>query len=128
MASKLKEEREKAGYSIEDVAEILKIRKQYIVDLEEETFESIPGKVYVDGYIKMYYELLGLDCPKKKTISVKAPKLVKIDNKINTKYIVLVSAGILVAIIALYIFLKSPANDLTENMMYNNENNETTIN
>lgn len=128
MASKLKEEREKAGYSIENVAEILKIRKQYIIDLEEETFEGIPGKVYVDGYIKMYYEFLGLDCPKKKTISIKVPELVKIDNKINTKYIALVSAGILVAIVALYIFLKSPANDLTENMMYDNENNETTIN
>jgi cytoskeletal protein RodZ len=60
MTSQLKEAREKAGYTIDYVADKLNIRKQYLIALEEEDYESIPGQIYIDGYTKMYYEFLGI--------------------------------------------------------------------
>lgn len=106
MASKLKEAREKAGYSIEEVADILKIRKQYLLDLEEEDFEDIPGKVYVEGYTKIYYEFLGLKPPQKKAVAVPVPKAVKIDNKIEAKHVVIISALLLVLVVSIYVFVQ----------------------
>ena len=61
MTFKLKELREAAGYSIEHIASKLNIRKQYLVALEEGDYNSIPGKIYVEGYTKMYYEFLGIN-------------------------------------------------------------------
>ena len=45
MTSKLKEAREKAGYTIDYVADKLNIRKHYLIALEEEDYDSIPGQI-----------------------------------------------------------------------------------
>jgi cytoskeletal protein RodZ len=135
MSSKLKKAREAAGYSIEEISDILKIRKQYIVNLEEEVFDDIPGQVYVDGYTKMYHEFLGLDCPIKNNVSFNAPKLVKIEKNIDQKYIVLISVIMLVIVVFFYVYLKStvlnevvPLDDITHNMIEKNGSNKATIN
>ena len=60
MSSKLKEAREAAGYSIDYVADQLNIRKQYLLALEEGNYDIMPGKVYTEGYKKMYYENMAL--------------------------------------------------------------------
>lgn len=60
MSKQLKEAREKAGYTIEEVARKLNIRKQYLIDLEDGNYDALPGQVYVQGYRKMYSELLGI--------------------------------------------------------------------
>ena len=90
MSSKLKEAREEAGYTVEEVAEQLNIRKQYIICLEEGNFEGIPGKVYVEGYTKMYSEFLGIEAPNKITQSAKQSSEVTINNrqKVKRKYVV----------------------------------------
>jgi len=44
--------------SIEEVSEKLKIRKQYLIAMEEGRWEDIPGKAYRDGYLKMYCKFL----------------------------------------------------------------------
>jgi transcriptional regulator with XRE-family HTH domain len=106
MASKLKEAREKAGYTIEEVADILKIRKQYLLDLEEEAFDDIPGEVYVKGYSKIYHEFLGLKVPKKNVVTVHVPKAVRIDNKIEAKHVVIMSAVILALVVVIYVFMQ----------------------
>lgn len=54
MNNKLKESREKKKLTIDEVSEKLKIRKQYIIAMEEERWEDIPGGVYRSGYAKMY--------------------------------------------------------------------------
>ena len=77
MTSDLKEAREKAGYTIEEVAEKLNIRKQYIICLEEGKFDELPGKIYAEGYTKMYHELLGLELPQK------ASRVLKKKTRIN---------------------------------------------
>ncbi len=61
MSAKLKQARLEHGYSIEDVSNRLNIRRQYLIGLEEGNFDSLPGKIYVDGYIKIYSKFLGVD-------------------------------------------------------------------
>lgn len=61
MSNDLKQSRLDKKLSLERVAEDLKIRKQYISALEDNDLDSIPGKVYARGYLKMYQEYLGLE-------------------------------------------------------------------
>ena len=132
MTSKLKEARQNAGYSVEEVAEILKIRKQYIIDLEEEKFVDLPGQIYVDGYTRMYYEFLKIDFPKKSIIAVKKPNLPRKERNLNKKYIVLFSVCMIVVVVSIYSLLKllpekQLENNLIENTIDSNGNNEATI-
>lgn len=57
----LKKAREKKGLSIDSVAEETKIQKRYLLDLEDENFDDMPGKVYERGFLRTYAELLGLN-------------------------------------------------------------------
>jgi|APCry1669190288_1035285.scaffolds.fasta_scaffold12621_4 hypothetical protein len=61
--SKLKQARLDAGKGIEEISLAINIRKQYLIALEEENFDIIPGKVYVDGYLKLYAKYLGIITP-----------------------------------------------------------------
>lgn len=61
MVSELKQKRLELGYSIEYVSDKINIRKQYIIDIEEENFDGLPGRVYVDGYVRIYSKFLGVD-------------------------------------------------------------------
>lgn len=58
---RLKEHREKRRLSVEQVAGRLKIREHYLKALEEGRFSKIPGRIYVDGYLRSYANYLGLD-------------------------------------------------------------------
>ncbi len=107
--SKLKEGREKLVYSLDDVANKLKIRKQYLIALEEENYDIIPGKIYVEGYKKMYYEFLGIEKPNinNNLIKVKATNGEKVISK-NNKYKKPITIGafiLLILVILLYNFL-----------------------
>lgn len=107
MKSKLREEREKAGYSIEYVADKLNIRKQYLLALEEENYEDLPGKIYVEGYTKMYYEFLGINLQNEQNIPFQINKVpsncekTKLESKSN-KYIIFCSVILLILVIAFY--------------------------
>ena len=61
LGNKLKRAREEKGYSLEQVEEVTKIRKKYIVALENEEFESIPGKTYARGFLRNYAKFLKMD-------------------------------------------------------------------
>lgn len=61
IGSLLKKAREELGYTLEDVAQETKIQKRYIVDLEEENYDDMPGRIYEKGFLKTYSTLLGLD-------------------------------------------------------------------
>lgn len=63
MSSPLKHARIESGKTIEEVASCLKIKKQYLVALEEEKLELIPAAVYVKGYLKLYSNYLGVSLP-----------------------------------------------------------------
>ncbi len=57
----LKTAREQQGISLDDAAEATKIRPSYLVALEEEAFDRLPGPTYARGFLRSYGELLGLD-------------------------------------------------------------------
>ncbi|MFY9589212.1 helix-turn-helix domain-containing protein [Rickettsia endosymbiont of Halotydeus destructor] len=60
MSSILKKARIDSGKTLQEVSSDLKIRKQYLVALEEENFDSLPGEVYIKGYLKLYVNYLNL--------------------------------------------------------------------
>lgn len=60
MSYKLKESREKKKISVDEVSSRLKIRKQYIIAMEEGVWDDIPGIAYKNGYFKMYCKFLGI--------------------------------------------------------------------
>ncbi|PCJ25471.1 MAG: hypothetical protein COA94_06145 [Rickettsiales bacterium] len=112
MTLSLEEARKKAGYSIADVAKKLKIRKQYILCLEKDDFDSLPGDVYIQGYKQIYYKFLGIDLPKKKPISVLPPVAIYETNSINKGYIVFFAACMLGLVVLAYSMLnKSPLDE-----------------
>lgn len=61
VGSVLKKAREGLGYDIHEIAEYLKIRSAYLVALENDDFKSIPGKVYVIGFLRTYAQFMNLD-------------------------------------------------------------------
>lgn len=58
---KLREARERHGFTIEHVEEETKIRKLYLNALEEENFSLLPPQVYANGFVKRYARFLDLD-------------------------------------------------------------------
>jgi cytoskeletal protein RodZ len=60
----LKEEREKKGYTIQEVEEQTKIKKDFIRAIEDGRFYDLPSEAYALGFVKNYAEFLGI--PQKK--------------------------------------------------------------
>lgn len=58
---RLREERLRQGWSLEEVEEETKIRKYYLDALENGNFRVLPPPVYASGFVKRYAILLGLD-------------------------------------------------------------------
>lgn len=113
MTLQLKEARIQAGYSIEEVAKVLNIRKQYLHALEEEDYHILPGQVYIEGYKKLYAKYLGISLKIDSNIEEEdnffSIKLAS--QKKFKKYIVAVSITMLVLIVTIYqLILQSDSN------------------
>ncbi|MFC7685345.1 helix-turn-helix domain-containing protein [Ureibacillus sp. GCM10028918] len=61
LGTRLKEARLSKGYSLDDLQEITKIQKRYLVAIEEGNYSIMPGTFYVRAFIKQYAESVGLD-------------------------------------------------------------------
>jgi cytoskeletal protein RodZ len=61
LGTRLKEAREAKGYSLDDLQNMTKIQKRYLVGIEEGNYDMMPGKFYVRAFIKQYAEAVGLD-------------------------------------------------------------------
>ena len=57
----LKETREEKGITIEKASKETKIRKKYILALENDEFDKIPGQVYQKAFLKTYADFLGIN-------------------------------------------------------------------
>jgi len=57
----LRGEREKRGLSHDQVSQITRLRRHFIVALENEEWDNLPPSVFVKGFIKSYSKTLGLD-------------------------------------------------------------------
>lgn len=60
VGSSLRRRRQELNLSVEEVARETKIRKTYILAIEEERFEELPGKVYIVGFLQNYARFLGI--------------------------------------------------------------------
>jgi transcriptional regulator with XRE-family HTH domain len=61
IGASLREAREQRGLSLEDVRKSLGFRERYLVALEEERWELLPGDAYTKGFLRTYAEFLGLN-------------------------------------------------------------------
>ncbi|WP_242219419.1 RodZ domain-containing protein [Bacillus cereus group sp. BfR-BA-01380] len=61
LGQKLKEARELKGLSIDQLQEITKIQKRYLISIEEGNFGILPGDFYARAFIKQYAEAVGLN-------------------------------------------------------------------
>ena len=78
----LKRKREELGISIKDLGDKLRIKVDYLEDLEENNYEKLPPDVYVKGFIKSYSELVGFN-PEKMIELFKKEK--EIENKVESR-------------------------------------------
>jgi len=61
----LRERREEHRWSLEDVAQRTRIRRDYLVALEEGNYVALPSDVHTNGFVRNYAQVLGLspqDC------------------------------------------------------------------
>lgn len=56
----LRKRREQLGLSLDDVAASTRVRKTYLLALEEERLQVLPGKAYAIGFLRIYARQLGL--------------------------------------------------------------------
>lgn len=61
VGSLLKGEREEKGISIDQLARVTKLRKQFIEALENEAWHDLPSPVYVKGFIRSYAQGVGFN-------------------------------------------------------------------
>ncbi len=61
VGTKLRSERERLGIGIDQVEAETHIRAKFLLAIEEERFEVLPGPAYVRAFVRGYAEALGLD-------------------------------------------------------------------
>lgn len=78
-----KKVREQRELSVENVADMLRISKDYIIAIEEKDYQALPEKVYAIGFIRGYAKFLGIDAEpavseyKAECVVEKQPVLIK---------------------------------------------------
>lgn len=61
MGCLFKDARTKAGLEIHHVAKVLKIKREYLLAIENNEDYIMPAQVYVNGYKKLYANYLGIN-------------------------------------------------------------------
>ena len=59
--SDLKRIRDELGVSLEEIAEVVKVRMAYLRAIEEDRFEKTPSRIFLKGFLRAYAQYIGLD-------------------------------------------------------------------
>ena len=57
----LRASRMRIGEDLRDISQTLKIRYPYLMAIEEDRFDALPGQPYAVGFVRAYADHLGLD-------------------------------------------------------------------
>ncbi len=57
----LKVQRKLRGITLSDVSAASKVAPNWLVLLENDAFDKLPGEIFTKGYLRLYAECLGLD-------------------------------------------------------------------
>jgi DnaJ-class molecular chaperone len=57
----LKKIRDELGISLEEIAEIAKVRMVYLRAIEEDQFEKMPPRIFLKSFLRAYAQCMGLD-------------------------------------------------------------------
>lgn len=85
-----KKVREQRELSVENVADMLRISKDYIIAIEEKDYHALPEKVYAIGFIRSYARFLGIDAEstvseyKTECVIEKQPVLIKENARLSS--------------------------------------------
>lgn len=61
VGEKLKEARKEKGYTLDDLQQMTKIQKRYLIAVEEGNLDVLPGNFYARAFIKQYADSVGLN-------------------------------------------------------------------
>lgn len=61
LGSEIRRIREEKGLTLEDVTEVVKIRTNFLEDIENGNFDRFPSGVYIRGFIQSYLRFLGAE-------------------------------------------------------------------
>jgi hypothetical protein len=61
LGAKLRGERDRRGIGIDEIEAETRIRAKFLLAIEEERFDVLPGPAYVRAFVRDYAEQLGLD-------------------------------------------------------------------
>src|SRR6185312_6318307 len=61
LAEILKRTREAHGLTLDEVAEITRVRRAYLEALEQAAYDVLPSRAFAIGHVKAYAKALGLD-------------------------------------------------------------------
>lgn len=61
IGKKLQTARQAKGYTLDDLQQITKIQKRYLIAIEDEKFDELPGDFYVRAFVKQYANTVGLN-------------------------------------------------------------------
>ena len=57
----LKKIRDELGVSLEEIAEMVKVRIVYLHAIEDDQFEKTPSRIFLKGFLRAYAQCMGLD-------------------------------------------------------------------
>lgn len=61
IGKKLHDKRVEMGLTLDDLQQSTKIQKRYLIAIEDEKFDELPGDFYVRAFVKQYAESVGMD-------------------------------------------------------------------
>lgn len=61
IGERLKQARNDKGYTLDDLQQLTKIQKRYLIAIEENRMEDLPGEFFINTFLRQYANAVGMD-------------------------------------------------------------------